>query len=179
MKIINGGVCAAQGFVAGGMHCGIRKNHKKKDLAMIFSEVKANAAAVYTTNLVKGAPLTVTKNHIADGRAQAVICNSGNANTCNANGIEIAEKMCELAADVLGISASDVVVASTGVIGQPLNIEPIENAVPELAKSMSKNGSDDAEEAIMTTDTVVKQIAVEFEIGGKTCHIGGIAKGSG
>ena len=179
MKIINGGVCAAQGFVAGGMHCGIRKNHKKKDLAMVFSEVKANAAAVYTTNLVKGAPLTVTKNHIADGRAQAVICNSGNANTCNANGIEIAEKMCELAADVLGISASDVVVASTGVIGQPLNIEPIENAVPELAKSMSKNGSDDAEEAIMTTDTVVKQIAVEFEIGGKTCHIGGIAKGSG
>ena len=179
MKIINGGVCAAQGFVAGGMHCGIRKNHKKKDLAMIFSEVKANAAAVYTTNLVKGAPLTVTKNHIADGKAQAVICNSGNANTCNANGIEIAEKMSELAAGVLGISASDVVVASTGVIGQPLNIEPIENAVSELAKSMSKNGSDDAEEAIMTTDTVAKQVAVEFEIGGKTCHIGGIAKGSG
>ena len=122
MKIIDGGVCAAKGFTAAGVHCGIRKNKTKKDLALIVSEKKAAAAAVYTTNLVKGAPLTVTKAHLADGTAQAIICNSGNANTCNANGIEIAEQMCSLLADGLHISADDVVVASTGVIGQPLDI---------------------------------------------------------
>ena len=179
MKIINGGVCAAKGFTASGIHCGIRKNKTKKDLALIYSEVKASAAAVYTTNLVKGAPLTVTKSHIANGYAQAVICNSGNANTCNANGIEIAEKMSECAAKALGIDASDVVVASTGVIGQPLNLEPIENGIPSLTKLLSKDGSSDAAEGIMTTDTSLKEIAVEFEVGGKVCHIGGIAKGSG
>lgn len=179
MKIISGGVCAAKGFKAGGIHCGIRKNRTKRDIALIYSEVQANAAAVYTTNLVKGAPLTVTKNHIADGKAQAVICNSGNANTCNANGIEIAEKMSSLIADELNIKADDIVVASTGVIGQPLNIEPIANGIPALVQSLSDNGSDMAAEGIMTTDTVKKEIAVEFEIGGKTCHIGGIAKGSG
>ncbi len=179
IKIISGGVCAASGFKAGGIHCGIRKNRTKKDLAVIYSETPAAAAAVYTTNLVKGAPLAVTKKHIADGKAQAVICNSGNANTCNANGIEIAEQMSELLASELGINSKDVVVASTGVIGQPLDIEPIKNGIPELVKSMSDNGTADAAEAIMTTDTVNKQIAVEFEIGGKRCRMGGIAKGSG
>ena len=179
MKIISGGVCAAKGFTAGGIHCGIRKNRTKRDIALIYSEVKANAAAVYTTNLVKGAPLTVTKKHIADGKAQAVICNSGNANTCNADGIEIAEKMSALIADELKISADDIVVASTGVIGQPLNIEPIAKGMPALAASLSEDGSDMAAEGIMTTDTVKKEIAVEFEIGGKICRIGGIAKGSG
>ena len=132
MKIIEGGVCAAQGFLASGVHCGIRKNKEKRDIALIYSQKKATAAAVYTTNKVKGAPLTVTKNNISDGYAQAVICNSGNANTCNANGIEIAEKMCDLLANELNISAKDVVVASTGVIGQPLNIEPIAKGIPML-----------------------------------------------
>ncbi len=179
MKIVSGGVCAAKGFKAGGVHCGVRKNRTKRDLAMILSEVKASAAAVYTTNLVKGAPLTVTKNNIADGYAQAVICNSGNANTCNADGIEIAEKMCAIAADTLGIDKSDVVVASTGVIGQPLSIVPFESGIPAVAKTLSEDGSDAAAEGIMTTDTVKKEVAVEFEVGGKTCQIGGIAKGSG
>lgn len=179
INIINGGVCAATGFKAGGVHCGIRKNRTKKDLALIYSDVKANAAAVYTTNLVKGAPLTVTKSHISDGKAQAIICNSGNANTCNANGIEIAEQMSELIANELNIAANDIVVASTGVIGQPLNIAPIANGIPNLVNGISYTGSADAAEAIMTTDTVEKQVAVEFKIGGKVCKMGGIAKGSG
>ena len=179
MKMIEGGVCAAKGFTANGIHCGIRKNHSKKDLSLILSAVPASAAAVYTTNLVKGAPLTVTKNHNANGIAQAVICNSGNANTCNANGIEIAEETCKLLGYALGIDKSDVVVASTGVIGQPLYIEPIKNGIPDLIKSVNENGSQDAAEGIMTTDTKVKEVAVEFEIGDKTCKIGGIAKGSG
>lgn len=179
MKQINGGICAAKGFTASGIHCGIRKNKTKKDLSLIFSEVPASAAAVYTTNLVKGAPLIVTKKHLSDGKAQAVICNSGNANTCNADGVEIAEKMSKLVADELKISADDIVVASTGVIGQPLNLEPIANGIPKLAEALSTDGCADAAEGIMTTDTVKKELAVEFEIGGKTCHIGGIAKGSG
>ena len=179
MKTISGGVCAAQGFKASGVHCGIRKNRTKKDIALIVSECRAHAAAVYTTNLVKGAPLTVTKNHIADGFAQAVICNSGNANTCNANGIEIAEKMSDLVGAELGISPADVVVASTGVIGQPLNIEPIAAGIPLLVKDLSVDGGEAAAEGIMTTDTVKKEIAVEFRLGGKTCRMGGIAKGSG
>ena len=179
MKLINGGVCAAKGFKAYGIHCGIRKNRTKRDLALIVSDSIANAAAVYTTNLVKGAPLTVTKNHIANGIAQAVICNSGNANTCNANGIEIAEQMSALVSDALNIDANDIVVASTGVIGQPLDITPIKNGISELANGLSYDGSTYAAEAIMTTDTVDKQIAVEFTLDGKTCHIGGIAKGSG
>ncbi|MGN1348844.1 MAG: bifunctional glutamate N-acetyltransferase/amino-acid acetyltransferase ArgJ [Acutalibacteraceae bacterium] len=179
IKIINGGVCAAQGFTASGVHCGIRKNRSKNDLALIFSETPASAAAVYTTNLVKGAPLIVTKKHICDGKAQAVICNSGNANTCNADGIYIAEKMSELIADELKIKADDIVVASTGVIGQPLDVTPIANSIPALVSALSKEGCSAAAEGIMTTDTVKKEIAVEFEIGGKVCHMGGIAKGSG
>ena len=178
IKIIDGGVCAAKGFKANGIHCGIRKNKLKKDLALIVSDNIANAAAVYTTNLVKGAPLTVTKAHIADGKAQAVICNSGNANTCNADGIEKAEMMSDLLSRKLGISANDIVVASTGVIGQVLDITPIANGLDELVDGLSDN-STAAAEAIMTTDTVKKEIAVEFTLDGKTCHLGGIAKGSG
>lgn len=179
MKQINGGVCAAKGFRAAGIHCGIRHNHTKKDLALIVSDVPATAAAVYTQNLVKGAPLVVTKENISDGKAQAVICNSGNANTCNANGIEIAKGMCTLVEKATGISAEDVVVASTGVIGQPLSLDPIAGAMETLAGRLSYGGSNDAAEAIMTTDTSKKEVAVEFTLGGKTCHLGGIAKGSG
>ncbi|MCI6771586.1 MAG: bifunctional glutamate N-acetyltransferase/amino-acid acetyltransferase ArgJ [Oscillospiraceae bacterium] len=178
IKEIDGGVCAAEGFTAGGIHAGIRKNKSKKDLALIVSEKKANTAAVYTTNLVKGAPLIVTKNNISDGYARAIICNSGNANTCNLGGEEIAETMCQLTAETLGIDAKDVVVASTGVIGQPLDIEPIEKNMQNLKDSLGDN-STECNRAIMTTDTVEKQAAVEFTVGGKVCHIGGIAKGSG
>ena len=179
MKLIEGGVCAAQGFTAAGVHCGIRRNRTKKDLALIFSRVPAQAAAVYTTNLVKGAPLLVTKRHLQDGLAQAVICNSGNANTCNADGEAVAVQMSRLAADALGIRAEDVVVASTGVIGQKLDVAPIAAAVGPLAQALSPEGSTAACEAIMTTDVQKKQIAVEFTLGGKTCRLGGIAKGSG
>ena len=179
MKIITGGVCAAKGFTAGGIHCGIRKNRTKRDLALIVSDTPAAAAAVYTTNLVKGAPLTVTKAHLQDGTARAIICNSGNANTCNADGIEIAEAMSAAVATALDIKATDVVVASTGVIGQPLDLTPIVNGIPALVASLSDQGGDAAAEGIMTTDTVKKDVAVEFELGGKTCRIGGIAKGSG
>ena len=179
MKIISGGVCAAKGYKASGVHCGIRRNQTKKDLALIVSEKKATTCAVYTRNLVKGAPLTVTKENIADGYAQAVICNSGNANTCNANGIEIAQKMCELVQGATGIDEKDVVVASTGVIGQPLSITPIENSISELVSLLSEDGSFDCASAIMTTDTIQKEVAVEFEINGKICKMGGIAKGSG
>ena len=178
LKQINGGVCAAKGFSANGVLCGIRKNRTKRDLALIMSEVPAAAAAVYTKNLVKGAPLTVTKNNISDGVAQAVICNSGNANTCNANGIEIAEQMCKLVAGATNVKAEDVIVASTGVIGQPLSIDPIANKIDELAAGLGDN-SDLACEAIMTTDTKKKEISFEFDINGVTCRIGGIAKGSG
>ena len=177
IKHIDGGVCAATGFTAGGIHCGIRKNRTKKDVALIVSATPAATAAVYTQNLVKGAPLTVTKNHIADGYARAVICNSGNANTCNADGIEVAEKMSALVADALGIAPTDVVVASTGVIGQPLDITPIADGIPALVAGLSAEGGTDAAEGIMTTDTVKKEIAVEFTVGGKTCRMGGIAKG--
>ena len=179
MKTVTGGVCAAKGFKAAGIHCGIRKNRSKKDLALIFSEVPASAAAVYTTNLVKGAPLTVTKANIADGKAQAMICNSGNANTCNADGIEKAQAMCAMTAQALGINGKDVIVASTGVIGQTLDITPIEAGMASLVSELSAEGSASAAQAIMTTDTAPKELAVEFELGGKTCHIGGIAKGSG
>ncbi|MCQ2403846.1 MAG: bifunctional glutamate N-acetyltransferase/amino-acid acetyltransferase ArgJ [Lentisphaeria bacterium] len=179
IRVIEGGVCSAKGFKANGIHCGIRKNHPKRDLALIVSECRAAAAAVYTTNLVKGAPLVVTKAHLADGYAQAAICNSGNANTCNANGIEVAEQTCEAVASALGIPAQDVVVASTGVIGQPLDVTPIVNGIPSLVEGLSASGDAVAAEGIMTTDTRMKAVAVEFTVGGKTCRIGGIAKGSG
>lgn len=178
MEIISGGVCAAKGFTANGIHCGIRKNKSKRDLSLILSEKTASAAAVYTTNLVKGAPLVVTKKHISNGTAKAIICNSGNANTCNANGIEIAEKMSELLGAEIGISPEDVIVASTGVIGQPLDIKPIAKGIPSLVSGLGAN-SDLAAEGIMTTDTKLKEVAVEFTVGGKMCKMGGIAKGSG
>ena len=176
---IEGGVCAAKGFKANGVLCGIKKNRTKPDVALIVSDVPATAAAVYTKNLVKGAPLTVTKNHIADGIAQAVICNSGNANTCNADGIEIAEGMAKLVEKATGIPAKNVIVGSTGVIGQPLSLVPFEKGMDALVSGLSYSGSAAAAEAIMTTDTVKKEVAVEFTAGGKVCRMGGIAKGSG
>ena len=176
---IDGGVCAAKGFKAAGIHAGIRKNKDKKDLSLIVSDCTAVAASVYTQNLVKGAPIAVTKSNIENGYAQAIVCNSGNANTCNANGVEIAEAMCKLVEKSTNINASDVIVASTGVIGQPLDITPIENAMDSLVSLLSYDGSNDAAEGIMTTDTQKKEIAYSFKIGGKECKIGGIAKGSG
>ena len=181
-KVIDGGVCAAKGFKASGVYCAIKENPtKKNDIALIVSDVMCSAAGVYTSNKVKGAPVIVTKKNLekSGGRAKAVIVNSKNANTCNADGEEKALKMCSLAADALGIKPEEVIVASTGVIGQVLPIEPIEKAVPQLAQKLSYTGNAEAATAIMTTDTVKKEYAVEFEIGGKTCHLGGMAKGSG
>lgn len=177
--LIEGGVCAAKGFQAGAVHCGIRKNRQKKDLALIVSSTPCTAAAVYTQNKVKGAPILVTKEHLANGIARAILCNSGNANTCNADGEFIAHAMCESVANVLHISEEDVVIASTGVIGQPLPLDPIVNAMPALTASLRVDGSNEAAEAIMTTDTKRKQIAVKFLLDGKECVIGGISKGSG
>ena len=179
MKQIDGGVCAANGFKAAGVHCGIRKNRDKRDLALIVSDIPCAAAAVYTQNKVKGAPLYVTKKNLENGMAQAVICNSGNANTCNSDGIEIAEGMCALVEANAGIKAGDVIVASTGVIGQPLSIAPIAGGMESLVEALKQDGSSEAAEAIMTTDTREKSIAVQFELSGKTCTLGGIAKGSG
>jgi len=180
MQKINSGVTAPKGFLAGGLHCGV-KNHNtdKKDLAMIYSEVPCTAAAVYTQNKVYGAPITVTKKNIADGMAQAMVCNSGNANTCNADGVEKAQMMCDLAAKALNLKPEDIIVASTGVIGLVLPIEPIEKGIAQLAPILSKDGNMDAVHAIMTTDTKPKEEAYEIEIGGKTVKIGAMAKGSG
>lgn len=175
---IEGGVCVAKGFTAAGIHCGIRKNKDKKDLALIVSATPASAASVYTQNKVKGAPILVTKKNIQNGIARAVICNSGNANTCNADGIEKANAMCKALAAALSIDASDVIVASTGVIGQPLPLEPIVTGIPALVAALSQDG-ENAAQAILTTDTQKKQVAVEFVLSGKLCHLGGIAKGSG
>ena len=179
IKLIDGGICAPKGFKANGIHCGIRKNRSKRDVALIYSDVLCSSSAVYTTNLVKGAPLIVTKNHLSDGKAQAVIVNSGNANTCNDNGIEIAEAMCELVAKELNINIDNVLVGSTGVIGQKLDITPIQKGIKELVDGLGYDNSKLAAEAIMTTDTKMKNIAVEFKINDKVCRIGGIAKGSG
>ncbi len=179
MKYIDGGVTAAKGFTASGIHCGIRKNQTKKDLAMIKSEVKATAAAVYTQNKVYGAPITVTKNNIADGYAQAVIVNSGNANTCNSDGVEKAEMMCDIASKALSVAKEDVIVASTGVIGMSLDVTPIAGSAEKLASQMSSCGGNDAAKAIMTTDTVSKECAVEIELSGETVTLGACCKGSG
>lgn len=180
-KYIDGGVCAARGFKANGLNCGLNENKSKNDLCLFASDVICSAAGVYTQNKVKGAPVTVTKAKLeaSGGRAQAVIANSKNANTCNADGKEKALEMCRLAAGELGIDEKYVLVASTGVIGQPLPIEPIKNSVRELAAGLSYDGGKKAAEAIMTTDTVKKECAVEFELGGKICRLGGMAKGSG
>lgn len=176
---ISGGVCAPIGFVAGGIHCGIRKNKAKRDLALIYSEAQCAVACTYTQNKVKGAPILVTQKNVADGHARAIICNSGNANTCNADGAEIAGEMCRLTGEALGISPAEVVVASTGVIGQPLPIAPIADGMAELVKALSAQGSAAACEGIMTTDTFPKEYAFSFTIGGVSCCAGAIAKGSG
>lgn len=178
---IEGGVCAAKGFKANGIHCGIKANGdpNKNDLALIVADKPCTAAAMYTTNKVQGAPIAVTRRHLEDGIAQAVIVNSVNANTCNADGEEKAEKMCVEAATALHLKREDVIVASTGVIGQPLPIEPIVEGIPDLVKGLSTQGNTQAVNAIMTTDTVPKEVAVEFTVGGKTCRLGGMLKGSG
>ena len=179
MKEVIGGVCAPKGFRAGGIWCGIRKNKTKSDLAMIVSDTMCTAAGVYTKNKVKGAPIVVTKNHLVDGHAQAVICNSGNANTCAPNGLEIAEETCALTAKALGLLPTDIIVASTGVIGKEMEIGPFATGIPQLVDAITYEGSQAAAHAIMTTDTKLKEVAVEFTVGGKTCHMGAIAKGSG
>ena len=181
ITFIAGGATAAQGFSATGEHMGIRRNRTRRDVALIVSEVPANAACVYTQNLVKGAPILVTQKHVENGIAQAVICNSGNANTCNANGVEIAEGMCALVEKYIGVKAEDVIVASTGVIGQPMTLEPFRKNFGKLADSLEDTpaGGTRAAEAIMTTDTVSKEVAVRFPLGGKMCKLGGISKGSG
>lgn len=177
MKTVKGGVCAPKGFLAAGIDCGIRKNGKK-DLALIVSQKEAAAAGVFTKNLVKGAPIIVSQKHLKSGYARAIIANSGNANTCNDNGLEIAEGMCELVERLTDIPSNNVLVASTGVIGQKLSLAPIENGMPDLIDSLGQN-SDDAATAIITTDTYKKEAAVEMILDGKTVRIGAIAKGSG
>lgn len=178
---LEGGICAAEGFVANGINCGIHPDREKNDLGMVYSETSCNAAAVYTQNKVKGAPILVTQKHLekTNGKAKAVIVNSKNANTCNANGIEVAEATCGLLAKEMGIAADEVIVASTGVIGMPLEIEPFASGIPELVKGLSREGNEEAAKAIMTTDTVKKEVAVEFVIQGRKCRLGGMAKGSG
>lgn len=178
-EFVDGGVCAPKGFQASGVYCGIRKDKRKKDLSLITSDVMCTAAAVYTKNKVKGAPIAVTKEHLKNGMAKAILCNSGNANTCAANGIEIANQTCDLLAKELKIHASDIIVSSTGVIGLPMSIEPFQKGIPKLVKKLSYDGSDMAARGIMTTDTIKKEYAVSLTIGNKKCHIGGIAKGSG
>lgn len=197
VTFVDGGVCAAHGFRANGIQCGLAHKpltsteensavannalpaKKKNDLALIVADKECTAAAVYTTNKVKGLPILVTKEHIKNGMAKAVIVNSVNANTCNADGVEKAEKMCSLVSDETGIDVNDVIVASTGVIGQVLPIEPIANGMKELVEGLTYDGNSRAVEAIMTTDTQVKEVAVQFELGGKTCTMGGMLKGSG
>ena len=178
---VPGGICAAKGFSAAGVHCGIRRNHSKLDLALIKADVRCAGAGCYTTNKVYGAPITVDREHLADGYAQAILVNSGNANTCAPGGVELARATCDLAAKALGIAAADVLPASTGVIGQAMELAPFEQGIPEAAAKLAatEQGSRDAACAIMTTDTHPKEYAVAFTAGGKTCHIGAIAKGSG
>lgn len=179
MNINTGNVTFPKGFTASGVYCGIRKNKSKLDLALIYSQTECAAAACYTKNLVKGAPIYVTMDHISNGKAKAVICNSGNANTCNADGIDVAKLTCAELAKELNIKDSDIVIASTGVIGQPLNVGAILSGIPSLVSKLSRDGGDSAAEAIMTTDLAKKEIAISIEIGGKEVRIGGFAKGSG
>ena len=180
-KSIPGGICAPQGFYAAGVHCGIRHNHAKKDLALIKASVRCAGAGCYTTNKVYGAPITVDREHLADGYAQAIVVNSGNANTCAPNGLQLARDTCGLVAEALGIRAEDVLPSSTGVIGQEMSIEPFARGIPEAAAKLAADeaGSHDAATAIMTTDTHPKELALEFTVDGKPVRIGAIAKGSG
>ena len=178
---VEGGICAPKGFSAAGVHCGIRHNHAKPDLAIIKADVRCTGAACYTTNKVYGAPITVDREHLADGYAQAIVVNSGNANTCAPNGVQLARDVCALTAQALGVAEADVLPASTGVIGQAMSIEPFQAGVPDAASKLESSpaGSLAAATAIMTTDTHPKQAAVEFTLGGKVCRLGAIAKGSG
>ena len=178
-QAMSNAVCFPKGFKANGIHCGVRKNRTKKDLALIYSETPCSAAAVYTLNKVKGAPINVTKQNLEDGIAQAMLCNSGNANTCNANGIEIAQGMCDLCADSLKINASDIIIASTGVIGEVLSLEPFETHMDQLVAGLSAQNGSEACEAIMTTDTVKKEFVTSFMINDIECRLGIMAKGSG
>ncbi len=180
-KYVDGGVCAALGFVANGLNCGINPDKNKNDLGMVYSKTPCDAAGVYTKNKVKGAPIIVTKRHLQEsgGIARAVLVNSKNANTCNFDGEDIAEESSRLAANELGINANEIIVGSTGVIGQRLSIEPFRNYMKPLVEGLTRDGNDRAVNAIMTTDTVPKQVAVEFVIDGRTCRLGGMAKGSG
>ena len=180
-KEVTGGVCAAKGFQAAGVHCGFRANPNKKDLALIVADVRCTAAGMYTSNKVKGAPITVDKAHLTDGHAQAILVNSGNANTCAANGIDLANECCRLAAGALGLKEEDILPSSTGVIGQPMTIDPFAKGIPEAAAQLAggEAGSTAAAQAIMTTDTYPKQYALRFTLGGKTCTLGAIGKGSG
>ncbi|MGN0976304.1 MAG: bifunctional glutamate N-acetyltransferase/amino-acid acetyltransferase ArgJ [Gemmiger sp.] len=180
-NVIEGGVCAARGFSAAGVHAGIRHNPGKLDLAIIKADVRCAAAGVFTTNKVYGAPIKVDRAHLADGYAQAILVNSGNANTCAANGVDLANACCEIAAKELGVCAGDVLPASTGVIGQPMVIDPFAAGIPAAARALeaTPQGSNLAAKAIMTTDTYEKEYAIEFELGGKTCRLGAIGKGSG
>jgi glutamate N-acetyltransferase/amino-acid N-acetyltransferase len=179
IEYIENGVCAPKGFRASGAHCGFRKNLKKNDLSLIVSDAMCNAAAVFTQNKLKGAPVLVNKEHLKDGRARAIICNSGNANTCAPGGLEIAHETCRLTAEALGMDASDVIVCSTGVIGSPIYIETFEKGIPRVVKKLSRKGSGAAARGIMTTDKSIKEVAVSFTAGGKVCRMGAIAKGSG
>ena len=179
MNEVQGGCCAAKGFSASGVHAGVRKNPERKDLALIFADCDCSVAALYTTNKVQAAPLTVTKRNLVRGTARAVIVNSGNANACAPGGTENALKVCEALAKELGIRADEIIINSTGVIGVPLPVEAVTGAIPSLVKGLSRYGSDDAAAAIMTTDTCPKQAAVQVVIAGKTVTVGGVAKGSG
>lgn len=178
-QVIEGGICAVKGFQAAGVHCGIRKNKSKLDLGAVLSDVPCHAAGCYTQNKVKGAPIIIDQKNLENGIAQAIIVNSGNANTCNVDGEEKAWKMCELAAEAMKIKPEDVIVSSTGVIGEILPIEPIQEHIPELVDQLEESGHLNAAKAIMTTDTISKEFAIEFMVHGVPCHIGGMAKGSG
>jgi len=182
MKFIEGGVCAAQGFKAAGIHVGVKTHATwKKDVALIVSDVDCAASAVFTKNVVKAAPIHVDKKHLINGRARAVIANSGNANACAPQGEENAIRMCQAAAKAIGCDPTDVLVSSTGVIGQTINVGVIEEGMPALYAALDNTieASDAAAHAIMTTDTTKKEAAVETVIGGKIVRMGGIAKGSG
>ena len=179
MKEISGGVCAATGFRANAAYCGVKgKGPEKPDVALILSEQECAAAAVYTLNRVKAAPLYVTMEHLEDGSAWGVVVNSGGANACCPKGHENAQAMCAAAAQATGREAEDFVVASTGVIGQALNISAIEAGIPGIAAGLSGENSGLAAQAIMTTDRTQKEIAFSLELGGKEVKIGAIAKGS-
>lgn len=184
IEFIEKGICAPTGYLASGIHAGFKKNPSKRDLCLIVSEVEANAAAVFTENKIKGAPIQVSKDHLKDGKAKAIITNSGNANTCAPNGVAIAEKTCEILSEEMNLESmnldvDEIIICSTGVIGEELHIEPFERGMPRLVRKLSNDGSLSAAKAIMTTDKVPKEVAVSFVIDGKVCKIGGIAKGSG